>query len=164
MINIQKNEYDRNKADFLRGESTSLPVSFYDLTDARMTRQDFANILAPVIGQSANVLYVEDRGTHITLHYSSHVYGTLEITPAPDKPKSKQDKRPSKNLESLVALCNRKGWHVSVSQYGKAWNHEWYVTLFRDDDLSKCIISPTDESYPTAYAALKATARLAWIL
>jgi hypothetical protein len=151
MIKIIKTEYASEFSPIVRTEHVK-DLDFFDLTAFDLTKADFADYFREHIGDFGNVTSVHDDGSYISVKYERQNNGILEIYPEPPPVAKKPDKRPTKNLESLVKYANDKGYHVDLTQLSGKFGFKWYGFLYRNDST---IVSHVPDSCDTAYQALK---------
>lgn len=152
MIKIIKTEYASEFSPIVRTEHRA-DLDFFDLTAFDLTKADFADYFKEHIGDFANVTSVHDDGRYISVKYERENQGILEIYPEPPPVPKKPDKRPTKNLESLVALCNKHGFRVEILQLTReGYGLYWHGNIMNPKDASMYLSMGV---YQTAYAALK---------
>ena len=161
MIRIEKSEFGAGFAPTIVSESRA-DIDFYDLTAFDLTKQDFNVVFKDQIGPFANISMVEDHGDHITYFYQSQNSGVLKVYPCPPQPPKKPDKRPTKNLESLVSYANSKGLNVSLYQ---STDLTWNCFLHGPEIIVADTYNPCVYPFPaTAYAAVKLALQRAGLL
>jgi hypothetical protein len=151
MIKIIKTEYASEFSPIVRTEHVK-DLDFFDLTAFDLTKDDFADYFREHIGDFGNITSVHDDGSYISVKYERQNSGILEIYPEPPLVPKKKDKRPTKNLESLVKYANSKGYHVGLTQMSKKFGYNWYGFMYREDCT---IVSHTTDEFDTAYQAVK---------
>jgi hypothetical protein len=152
MIKIIKTEYASEFSPIVRTEHIK-DLDFFDLTAFDLTTADFADYFKEHIGDFGNITSVHDDGSYISVKYERQNSGILEIYPEPPPVAKKPDKRPTKNLESLVALCNKHGFRVDILQLDREGvGLYWHGNILNLKDSSMYLSWGV---HKTAYAALK---------
>jgi hypothetical protein len=154
MIKIIKTEH-RDPDIKIQTESKA-DIDFYSLTDFTLTKESFFKLFKPQMSDFGRVMVVSDMGTHIKIEYDRFNIGKLEVYPMPPEPPKKQDKRPTKNLESLVKSLNERGYHVHLDQYTGC---TWECWIWANDTSHHFHVDITDGYYHTPYQAVRAAMR-----
>jgi hypothetical protein len=159
MIKIIKTEFATGYQP-VRTETTK-DMNFFDLTDFTLCEKDFALLFKHEIGEFAEVSSLHDDGAYISIKYDTSNHGILEIYPAKEPEPKGPDKRPTKNLESLIKYANEQGLHVHINQTSLERGATWYACLFNEMSTIKAIPFTTSA---TPYEAVKAALKEAGLL
>jgi hypothetical protein len=113
MIKIVKMEYSGYPVRSVETVSHK-DINFYDLTALDRTKADFTKDFRVELSEVSHINRIVDEGTHIRINYMRENNGFLFIYPEKDKKPAK--KRATKNLDTLVAQCNKAGCIASFHQ------------------------------------------------